>query len=316
MFHAIQFRTTSFLTYPEWRQNLDESTDGQQHLYDIGLRLAAVLHEQDSRRTSSVSSGDPFGIDAGSFPHLDMDVLRSDLNMFSGFDAELQSFYARLAKDCSNGGMPLYWDTSASTHTAFSDQKQLRGINGKHSPLHFPNLSIAQTLMNYWALQSLVSSTISGLCQAIKQAEAEAAAFVFFDPTFTTEPETTLADPMLGMQPALSAAPIPDPLVEELASQHSLERCHHLSTQIVRGVPYCTTDQMGLVGPQRCMFPVRVAVVSLKQGGSSDDLMWAQSTLSELSAKKGLLYANQLQSLGGRWEEVESSLDDDRCGSC
>ena len=306
MFHAIQFRTTSFLTYPEWRENLEESTDAQQQLYDIGLRLAAFLHEQDTRRSDSMSSTDPFAMDGMNFPTLDIDVLRSDLNAFSSFDAELQAFYTRLAKECSNGGMPLYWDTSASTHTAFTDHQQLPGAEGKHSALHFPNLSIAQTLMNYWALQSLISSTISGLCQAIKQAEADAAAFVFFDPAFTAEPEAALADPMLGMQPALNAAPMPDPMIEELASQHTFERCHHLATQIVRAVPYCTTDQMGLVGPQRCMFPARVAVVSLRQGGLPEDMMWAQSTLEELSTKKGLLYANQLQPLGNRWEDVES----------
>ena len=313
MFNAIQYRSKSFLTNPEWRARLEESTDAQQQLYDIGLRLAAFFHEQDTRRSSSVSS-DTLSLDSFDFPTLDLDVLRSDLNSFKGFDSELQAFYARLVRDCSNGGMPLYWDTTASTHTAFSDQQRFPGPEGKYAALHFPNLSIAQTLMNYWALQSLISSSISGLCQSIKQAEADAAAFVFFDP-FATDSDVNISDPTLGMGPAMNAPPAPDPMVEELANQHTLSRCHHLANQIIRGVPYCTTEPMGLVGPQRCMFPVRVAVIALKQGGAPDDLTWAQQTLEEFNTKKGLNYANLIQNLGGRWEELENGFFDERRGS-
>lgn len=313
MFHAIQFRTTSFLTYPEWRASLEDSTDAQQLLYDIGLRLAAFLQEQDTRRSSSVSS-DPLSIDSLSFPTFDIDVLRSDLNAFSNFDSELQAFYARLVKECSNGGMPLYWDMSASTHTAFSNQQQLPGANDRHAALHFPNLSIAQTLMNYWALQSLISSSISGLCQQIKQAEADAAALVFFDP-FNADPEATLTDPMLGMTPAMNAPVISDPAVDELANQHTPARCHHLANQIVRGVPYCTSEKMGIAGPQRTMFPVRVAVIALKQGGPPEDLSWAQQQLEDLDSKKGLTYASQLQNLEGRWDDIENGIENDRRSS-
>ncbi|KAL9086239.1 MAG: hypothetical protein Q9159_004304 [Coniocarpon cinnabarinum] len=327
MFHAMQFRTVSFLTYPEWRATLEESTDPQQQLYDIGLRMAAFFHEQDTRQNDSSAKSSPFsaGIDTGplsasstgtfsmgmdgfsvfDMPGLDLEVLRSDLNRCAGFNTELETFYTRLVRKCSQSGMPLYWDSSASTHTAFSEKEALASAQGKHAPLHFPNLTVAQSVMHYWSLQSLLSSSIARLATAIKRAEADAAAFMFFDPTFTAEPDALHGDPTVAMNPP-AAAIQHDLVTEQLSAQHTLARSHHLGAQIARAVPYCCQEQMGLLGPQRCMFPIRVAVIALKQGGPPEDLQYAQRMLEELSADKGLSYAKQLEELGGKWKEVEA----------
>ena len=283
MFHALQFRRVSFLTTPEWRATLEWEADIQQPLFDIGLRLAALLYEQDRHRGSiesstiaSPSQDTPAAArDAHGPTTPDIDTLLSELNEFADLNSELEKIYPQLTSKASELGTALFWD-------------QPTMASSRHPPLQFPSLFLARATMNYWAIQCLVSSAIAALVREIRAADPQA--------TASRSPDS-----------ASSGSPPAEPSIDNLAGQHTMVRCHELAMLTVRGVDYCCQDAMGLAGPQRCIFPIRAALVVLEQGANTEDLAFAKWKLEELSSKRGVDYAKQLTKLGYRWEEIMRS---------
>lgn len=70
----------------------------------------------------------------------------------------------------------------------------------------------------------------------------------------------------------------------------------------MRSMPYCLHDSMGLLGPQKSLFALRAALLSLKRS-QIEELKLCAEIYRELYEKKGLVYAKPLLDMGLAWKE-------------
>ena len=163
MYRSIQYRKSSFLDKPEWRLHLRGSTDYHSLVIDIGIRIAALLEDLDQ------------SIDDRSF-WSQSDLRSSFLNRCQLFVDELEDIYSLMVKSCAPN--PIYWVVSAVP--AYIEELRKVGRMGikfydfdDQIPLEYANLAVAQTRMNWLAMQLILSSAIVLICE--KAADPELA---------------------------------------------------------------------------------------------------------------------------------------------
>ena len=130
------------------------------------------------------------------------------------------------------------------------------------SPFTFHTLRLGNIIVTYWALRLILSYTIG-----------------------------------LASQHGLAThTQVPAHLLESHSGPHCLE----LSTNIVRSMPYCLSDDMGLMGAQKSLFPLRAALFALRFH-PGDELKWCQALYQQLHGKKGIRYAREIAKIDGRF---------------
>lgn len=196
------------------------------------------------------------------------EVIQKNLRRCSALDARLNLWYQELVQG-SDG--PVYWLTPANDSVRLGPANEhCASILNNDRPFSFPNLKTANIVLRYWALKLIVSSTIAKICSAALS-------------TFT------------------STAPTPlQATAQLLLTQHDDEGRLENATNIMRSMAYCSHDRMGLLGPQRSLFALRAALLSL-EGSQIEELKLCAEMYKELYEKKGLRYAKQLLDIGPKW---------------
>lgn len=258
----MQYRRSSFLNNPEW-QNVpwqNSPKDVYQKLYDRGFALAAVLLEIDNVGT--------LGADTS------IAILSKFLHRLSERDADLDAWYMEIIEESPS---PLYW--LAQTSTTSSNARGSRMNEGleqqPHAPFAFHTLRLACITVTYWALRIMLSNTIALTCGAILH--------------------TNTADRATASQ-GFGIFTMAEQLGTANASPYRLE----LATNIMRAMPYCLNDSMGLLGAQKSLFALRTALFSLRRH-PGEELKWCQAVYQELDGRKGLRYAREIAQLDGKW---------------
>ncbi|KAI9716410.1 MAG: hypothetical protein M1828_000352 [Chrysothrix sp. TS-e1954] len=262
MFQSIQQRQRSFLTSPEWRDQMKKCQDPQQRLHDVGLQLAGFLEDFDQAS------------DSGAIWQ-DSQTLYQYLSRCAEFDSTLEKFYATLLRDAA--GMPLYWDGNEGSSPV-----------PEHESLEFPNLTTAQTLMIHWALQLIINMTVANIC---KHAQAS-------NVMSTPSPTTSIANTYMWTGNTT--------LIKQMAHGHDTNRLRQTAILITRSMAYCMRDEQGLVGPQRCIFPIRVALTAFRTL-RAHELPWCEEVYAQLAHGKSLGYAKDIVDFEGRWAAIEAS---------
>ncbi|KAL2052932.1 hypothetical protein ABVK25_006873 [Lepraria finkii] len=87
---------------------------------------------------------------------------------------------------------------------------------------------------------------------------------------------------------------------QRLLAQHGTPRRLELATSVMRLIPCCLNDSMGLLGAQKSLYALRVALFSLRRhpGGG---LKWCQAVYKEFDNRKGLRYAREIAKLDGKY---------------
>ena len=196
------------------------------------------------------------------------ETIEKYLRRCSAMDAKFSLWYQELVQK-SDG--PIYWLTPLTDFIKLSlaDEHRLLMLK-KNWPFSFPNLKMASIILLYWALKLAISSTIANICSA-----------------------------------ALSApkSPTPTPLetaATNLLVQHGDNGRLQNATNIMRSMPYCLHDSMGLMGAQKTIFALRAARLSLRKS-QIEELKWCIQTYRSLYEKKGFGYAKQLVDMGPKW---------------
>lgn len=268
MYQSIQNRQASFFSLPEWSSHTYDSSNILQQLYDIGLELAAFLQDVDRHSESTASL---------------MSMMWQTLLARSvEFDRKLERWWARLISEQKQ--LPLYWETSASkSFVSVGDTDHL----GNLSPLEFSDIYTAHAIMNCWALKGIVCSMTGMLCQK------------------TSYPDTAWA---LEQGKSCSAYEILRHQPDKLACQDVADTiCHRLALQIVRSLSYCERDENGLLGVQRCLFPSRMALTSLRTLKAPETETFEKMYM-RLTTERGVGYAMQMKEIpGSQWDKIEKS---------
>ena len=265
MIQCIQFRKSSFLGDSDWSTIPwgDTRKDVHQELYDKGFALGALLEEMDNTDPTNAKTR--------------TSQLSSYLQRFSGMHADFEAWYQELLQQSPS---PLYWTTESNIPSGSTRESLMSGASEPQtlSPFSFPSLRLAYITAMFWALKLVLSSTIALTCGAILSSGS------------ATRSSSVDPDPAVDLRNT----------AHRLLSQHSSPQRLELATNIMRSMSYSLNDSMGLLGAAKSLFPLRVALFSLRRQ-PGEELKWCQAVYQELESKKGLRYAREIAKLDGEY---------------
>lgn len=129
---------------------------------------------------------------------------------------------------------PKYWLTPLSDSIDLNPTyRHWASVSNNNRPFFSPNLKTASITTLYWAFKLVISGTIANIyCTAL-----------------STPATSTLA-------PLKSAA-------QQILIEHGEMGRLKNAPNIMRSMPYCLHDSMGLLGVHRSLFALRIAILSL-----------------------------------------------------
>ena len=255
MIQCIQYRKSTFLGNPDWL-TVPWGKKGKgiyQQLYDKGFLLGSILEDIDNAGLTEEDNN--------------ISVVSGFLGRLSSLDEDLDLWFQNLLQESPS---PLYWhveSTSSSRHLIEYDQTR--------PPFAFHTLLSANTLVKYWGLRIILSNTIALTCQSVLSMTTQLPAY---------QSSSSTSSPTLQDLHVMSL---------HLLKANAGPRILEFATNIVRSMPYCLNDNMGLIGAQKSLFPMRIALFVL-QRRPSEDLKWCQAMYQELNSGKGIRYAREI----------------------
>jgi hypothetical protein len=223
MVKSIQYRKASLL-----KELVDtvQWWDLQGELFAKGHTLGALLEELDRFKNSGEKN---------------MAAAAQYLQRCCKLDMDFEDWHRRLVMESAS---PMYWK---------SEQR------GKEIMVMFISLYHAHVMLDFWALQLALSTTVDVICS---QAPAE----------------------------------IPVAMrnfIGRLKTLHGGTRQMELATTIMQSLSYCMSDEHGLASSQKCLFAGRVALFTLRRH-SAENIAAYEEKFLELTSKKGLRYAQDI----------------------
>ena len=163
---------------------------------------------------------------------------------------------------------PLYWPAPPSIFIRFAQEIVTLGPRGLPI-LSYPDLVVAIINLDFWALKLILSNEIGGICQIILSRNYAESADID------------------------SAACLPPISTAQWAESHYGPQSRiDLATDIARSMPYCLNHTMGMLGPERSLFPLRTAMSTLRRH-PGPELEWCQAVYREMDNGSGLCGAIQ-----------------------
>ena len=186
------------------------------------------------------------------------EAIEKYLRRCSAMDAKFSLWYQELVQKSDD---PIYWLTPLEDFIELDPADEHRvPVLKKNWPFSFPNLKMASIILLYWGLRLAISSTIADICS------------------------TALSAPNSPTLTPLEAA------ATNLLVQHGESGRLQNATNIMRSMPYCLHDSMGLMGAQKTVFALRAARLSLRKS-QIEELKWCIQTYRDVYEKKGFGYA-------------------------
>ena len=254
MIQCIQYRESTFLAYPEWLTVPWSETDKDIYQQLYDKGFAlAALLKENDNATLTNEN-------------TKISTLSVYLGCLSSLDKELNLWYHDILKESP---CPLYWHTQSTFHGWHLKE----GVEPPTLPsFAFHTLRLANVIVTYWSLRIILSNTIALACQHVLSTQVP-----LQSPSFT---------PPQAIQDLLTMS---FHLLEIHTRPYRLE----LATNIIRSMPYCLSDSMGLMGAQKSLFALRTALFALHRYGG-EELKWCQAMYQVLDSKKGLRYASEI----------------------
>jgi hypothetical protein len=237
MVKSIQYRKTSLL-----KDLVDkvEWWDMQGKLFAKGHTLGPLLEDLDRFRNSGQA---------------DMAAAAQFLQRSCKLDTDFESWHRQLVAESPS---PMYWKTSTP---------------GKEIVVNFASLYHAHLMLDFWALQLALSTTIDIICSQV--------------------PATV---------PAAMRS-----FIDRLVVLHGVARQVELATTIMESLSFCMNDEYGLASSQKCLFSGRVALFALRRH-AVENLASYEAKFLELTVTKGLQYAQNIsQDMRSAWTTSDLS---------
>lgn len=256
MVQALQFRKASPLGYPEWcTRPWAQKRKGQPPSRDYSQRL----YDHGFALAALFEEVDKANLLS---PEADISLLTKYLRRCAALDAAFNLWYQSLAR---HSPTPLYWltppdDSIHPTVAALSNRQ----------PFSFPDLRTANTIATFWGCKLALSNTIAIICASILSPNAS----------------NRRGEDLRSFEALERTA-------RQLLVQHGDTGRLENATNIIRSMPYCLHDSMGLLGPQKSLFALRAALLSLRRS-PGEELDWCLSMYRELVERKGLGYAREV----------------------
>ncbi len=194
-------------------------------------------------------------------------MLSDYLGRLSSLDEELNLWYCNILEESPS---PLYWHTQSTFYEWHLKE-------GALPPFAFHTLRLANIIVTYWGLGLILSNTIALACQHVLSVQVPL--------------HSSSSDPPKAVQDL-------ETMSFRLLETHTRPHRRELATSIIRAMPYCLNDNMGLMGAQKSLFALRTALFAFHRIGG-EELKWCQAMYQVLDSKKGLRYAREIAKLDG-----------------
>ena len=201
-------------------------------------------------------------------PETKISTLNKYLRRCCAIDATFNIWYQNLARQSST---PLYWLTPPNDgvhHTT--------AASTKWQPFSFPDLRTAITVITFWGLKLALSNTIAIVCALVLSLNAR----------------NQHKDDPQGLA-------VLEQTAHHLVTQHGDAGRLGNATNIIRAMPYCLHDSAGLMGPQKSLFALRAALLSLRRT-PGEELDRCMRAYQELVEKKGVGYAREVGKMNAK----------------
>ena len=195
-------------------------------------------------------------------PETEISTFNKYLRRCSALEAKINLWYQNLARQSST---PLYWLTPPNDDIDITTAEV-----DSWRPFSFPDLPIAITTITFWGLKLALSNTIAIICSLVLSRNA---------------PDQHKED-LQGFAALQQTAHL-------LITQHGDKGRLENATNIIRAMPYCLHDSTGLLGPQKSLFALRAALLSLRKT-PGEELDRCLRTYQELVETKGMGYAREV----------------------
>ena len=268
MFHSVRFRKASPLGSFEWCTR-PWSRNGQNHR---SKDASEILCDHGFELAALLEEMDNAFLTR---EDPDTEVMHKYLRCCSAMDAKFNLWYQGFTLR-SDG--PVYWLTPRNDSIELSSLNEPWGLIGNNiQPFFFPNLKTALIITRYWALKLVISSTIANICSTV-----------------------------LKKSTFLTTAPL-QAMAQQMLIEHGESGRFENARNIIRSMPFCLHDSMGLLGPQGSLYTLRAALLSLGKN-SIEELSLCRQLYWDLYEKKGLGCAKQVVDRLPKWH-VYPSLD-------
>ena len=303
MIQCVQFRQTSFHLEPEWSRGPWDhcEKDDLQRLYDCGFEIGALQNQMDEA-----------GLQKGELGH---DGARKYLEDLYNCQVRLDSWFQDFL---SVSPSPLYQVIQKSSK--FRTQRpetELSEPDDESMPEHFafPSLRTATSTISYWGLKIVVAGTVRQLRNEIAESPPKSAAISLAQsgPDHSHQSQyhgkqtpqgalTREKPPSLDHHGSLPSRTFPSSKSPVSDSPTTMAHLTNdpiiLATNILRSMPFCLSDEQGLLGSQQALFPLRVALFILRLHPGTE-LQWCQKFYRSLNEQKGLRYAREIAKVDG-----------------
>ena len=269
MVHNITTRKSTFINEPQWStipwEGRSKTID--QKLYDLGAELSSILKSSDMIE----SMQDPQEVFAARL---------SVRNKCGKLDQSLELWYEELQHEIP---APQYWPELSTIDNPADDQE-----HGKVFPVcfKFSSLRNAKVLMNYWALSIMLHSTDLLTYRALQEQSKREV------PRLEHPPDDWCHSCVSGrvcrhcgseankVSHDMSCLP-------PLTWKHDHRYFQILADNIAQSMEYCLSRDMGTLGGQWVLFPLRVAIQSYSHSPCRK-LSWAKVIHEKIPVEKGI----------------------------
>ena len=255
MVQALQNRKASPLGYLEWCTRPSVRQKKQHPERDLTQRL----YDHGFALAALFEDIDKANLLS---PEAKISMLVKYLRRCSVLDATFNLWYHKLIRQSLT---PLYWLTPPNDSVSHSV-----ATLSHRQPFSFRDLRAATTLTTFWGCKLALSKTIAIICASV------------LSPTACNRREDD----------SRSFAAL-EQTARQLLMQHGDTGRLENATNIIRSMPYCLHDSMGVLGPQKSLFPLRAALLSLRKS-PGEELDWCLRMYQELVERKGLGYAREV----------------------
>ena len=253
---------------------------------DSGFALAAIQAELDQK-----------GLRTGEFPP---DEAGYYYQRLEELDTQLDVKYSNFAELSSS---PLFWVSDDITYSGASGTTFIPALQPLEPPIAFPSLSTAVSVNLYWSLKICIMATARQVTNSARKHPIPVS-------TYPSPPRPADQDPpspesKLQQQQSRSASPSPPAtaaFVSNLFASESNLPVQYL-TLILRGMPYVLSPQQNTLGPQRSLFPLRVALFLLRlfpvREADNPLMQWCKQMYTFMDKSKGIHYAREVAKTDG-----------------
>lgn len=238
-------RQHTFLSDPAWQevpwQNHPKTLYDQ--LYDVLLLAPALLRQGDM------------------LAHMDgqsqLQLARDMISKCWKLDQVLDTLYDKLDK---NHEGPLYWP-----QLACDERLNTQSEDGRLFPVafHFPNLSLANTVLLYWSLQAMLWDGMCQLYRVMHELQVKFAASTASGPGMNLDWNVFSLRP-LGHRVDFASSAL----------------------NVFQSVEYCLSDEMHDQGPKSVAVPLRISMETLRKYPQyKQEVDWADSAMTQVQGR-------------------------------